>query len=172
MASNTVAMTQCRTWWRPALRRSRTQRRNWQSWVQFAKKHWLISGSQFMRICCLVLFFVFWWLSPSLDLTFQRAAAVLPRLRQWLGFIQLQANELLHALPVLHLGGAVGVILTWLAVRPLRLPHLLVHLGQSQSGGRGPETGSDTLASIEVRRPQEMSLWQTGLMEQQSQLLV
>lgn len=118
------------------------------------------------------LFFVFWWLSPSLDLTFQRAAAVLPRLRQWLGFIQLQANELLHALPVLHLGGAVGVILTWLAVRPLRLPHLLVHLGQSQSGGRGPETGSDILASIEVRRPQEMSLWQTGLMEQQSQLFV
>lgn len=27
-------------------------------------------------------------------------------------FIQLQANKLLHALPVLHLGGAVGVILT------------------------------------------------------------
>lgn len=27
-------------------------------------------------------------------------------------FIQLQTNKLLHALPVLHLGGAVGVILT------------------------------------------------------------
>lgn len=29
-----------------------------------------------------------------------------------LRLIQLQANELLHALPVLHLGGAVSVILT------------------------------------------------------------
>lgn len=31
---------------------------------------------------------------------------------QLLSFVQLQANKLLHALPVLHLGGAVGVILT------------------------------------------------------------
>ena len=29
-----------------------------------------------------------------------------------LGLIQLQANELLHTLPVLHLGGAVGRKLT------------------------------------------------------------
>lgn len=66
----------------------------------------------------------------------QRAATLLFRLSQRLSFVQLQANKLLHALPVLHLCGAVGVILTWLAVRPLRLPHLLVHLGQSQSGGK------------------------------------
>lgn len=54
--------------------------------------------------------------------------------RGWLSFIQLQAYKFLHALPVLHLGRAVGVILTWLAVGPLRLSHFLIHLGQTQSG--------------------------------------
>lgn len=36
------------------------------------------------------------------------ASALTPLIR----FMELQANELLHALPVLHLSGAVGVILT------------------------------------------------------------
>lgn len=53
-----------------------------------------------------------------------------------LGVIQLQADKLLHTLPVLHLSGAVGVILTCLAVGALRLAHLLVHLGQSQPAGQ------------------------------------
>ena len=53
-----------------------------------------------------------------------------------LGSVELQANELLHALPVLHLGGAVGGVLTCGTVA-LRLSHLLVHLGQPQPVGEG-----------------------------------
>ena len=55
-----------------------------------------------------------------------------------LGSVELQANELLHALPVLHLGGAVGGVLTCGTVA-LRLSHLLVHLGQPQPVGEGGE---------------------------------
>lgn len=64
-----------------------------------------------------------------------------PLVLQRLSLVQLQANELLHALPVLHLSGAVGVILTWLAVGALRLPHLLVHLRQPQPEEEEEEEG-------------------------------
>lgn len=59
-----------------------------------------------------------------------------------IGLVQLQADKLLHALPVLHLGGAVGVILTWWVVGPFRLAHLLVHLGQTQPEDPRQKTGS------------------------------
>lgn len=52
--------------------------------------------------------------SKSTDPDFEAAAShsLCSVCLQLISFIELQANELLHALPVLHLGGAVGVILT------------------------------------------------------------
>lgn len=68
-----------------------------------------------MGICGNLLFgFVFFYFFVVVESNcgLQRAATLLQRLRQRLSFVQLQANKLLHALPVLHLSGAVGVILT------------------------------------------------------------
>lgn len=72
----------------------------------------------------------------NLGFTFPLINTLLLRAQHYLCFVQLQADKLLHASPVLHLGGAVGAILTWLAVGPLRLSHFFVHLGQSQPGAR------------------------------------
>lgn len=74
------------------------------------------------------------FLKPGLHISSGKSGRVAPAIWQLLIFIQLQANKLLHAFSVLHLGWAVGVILTWLAVGPLRLSHLLIHLRQSQPG--------------------------------------
>lgn len=50
--------------------------------------------------------------SEATGLHFLQQARVATASAWKLRLIQLQANELLHALPVLHLGGAVSVILT------------------------------------------------------------
>ena len=76
-----------------------------------------------------------------------------------LGSVELQANELLHALPVLHLSGAVGGVLTCGTVA-LCLSHLLVHLGQPQPAGGGKHSvghydsySLNLLNIISVERP-------------------
>lgn len=99
-----------------------------QSWAQFAQKRRLvcprIRTSKLRR--ALLLYF-----SVKRPQLWNRGFRF-PSARK-LSLIQLQANKLLHALPVLHLSRAVSVILTCLAVGSLRLSHLLVHLCQTQS---------------------------------------
>jgi len=124
-----------------------TREHNWPSWAQFSNQ-WItfpftlgppLNKNQKswtgLSVCS---FAVFRQLTPTLKpgLYISSDEPGLTVWWQFLSFIQLQANKLLHALPVLHLGGAVGVILTWLAEGPLRLSHLFVHLGQSQPGGQ------------------------------------
>lgn len=50
--------------------------------------------------------------SEATGLHFLQQARVASASAWKLSLVQLQADELLHALPVLHLGGAVSVILT------------------------------------------------------------
>lgn len=111
------------------------QKLGWQSWAQFIQKRRLVCPSTCIKATeILLLYFSVKW--PQL----RNRGFTLPVTTlgchggAWkLSLIQLQANKLLHALPVLHLSRAVGIILTWLAVGSLRLSHLLVHLCQTQS---------------------------------------
>lgn len=59
-------------------------------------------------------------------------------LEKWpLALLYREADKLLDALPVLLLGGAAAVVLTWLTHGRLGFPHLLVHSRQTQPGGGG-----------------------------------
>lgn len=71
-------------------------------------------------------------------------------LEKWpLALLYREADKLLDALPVLLLGGAAAVVLTWLTHGRLGFPHLLVHSRQTQPGG-GEKTQADAVRGVDA----------------------
>lgn len=72
--------------------------------------------------------------TPALAL---RCSLTRPHLILALGYIE--TDKLLNAFLILLLSGAAGWVLTWLSEGSLRLPHLLIHPGQTQPDGKEEE---------------------------------
>lgn len=86
-----------------------------------------------------------------------------PLLDWSLAVCYMETNELLNAFLILLLSWAADHIMTWLSKGSLRLPHLLVHPGQTQSKRRENKRAEEQNTE-NTSKPEESATFTAGLM--------